>query len=456
MSVNDGAATAFSDDPAVLARKRRFMQRMVIVLVGGMFLDGYILGIIGPVAHTIEEDARFTTVWIGLEAASAMIGILIGSPLGGWLADKFGRRPVLLIDLALFTLFSGMQFFVDGPEQLFIVRLLMGLAVGIEYAVGWPMLAEFVPNHLRGKLMSLTLVAWYGGFMLAFIIGYFMDQAGIDWRITLGTSTFIAAALLAGRIGLPESPRWLWSQGRTEEAHGLVVQYLDTAYQTDMMKAASGGPGGSFKMLFSPAVWRSTVFMSIFWACAVTPYFAIATFADGLLGDIGMKGLMRGVILAVFAWFGVIFTMFMIDRWKRRTMTVPTQWIAGGLLVAIAVMGSFVLPVEDVGLLSIIMLVLFLAYSFVNAMYNVMTTIYPAEIFPTEVRAIGTGFAAAISRLGAAAGLFLIPISMEHLGFTWTMVFAGVVAFIGAIVSQILAPETAGKTLSELAGDISH
>jgi len=456
MSVNDGALTEFSDDQAVLARKRRFMQRMVIVLVGGMFLDGYILGIIGPVAHTIEQDVRFTTVWIGLEAASAMIGILIGSPFGGWLADKFGRKPVLLWDLAMFTVFSGLQFFVDGPAQLFVVRLLMGLAVGIEYAVGWPMLAEFVPNRLRGKLMSLTLVAWYGGFMIAFIIGYFMDEAGIDWRITLGTSTFIAAGLLLGRIGLPESPRWLWSQGRTEEAHGLVFEYLDTAYQTDMMKAASGGPKGSFKMLFSPAVWRSTVFMSIFWACAVTPYFAIATFADGLLGDIGMTGLMRGVILAVFAWFGVIFTMFMIDRWKRRTMTVPTQWIAGALLVLIAIMGSFVLPVEEVGVLSMIMLVLFLAYSFINAMYNVMTTIYPAEIFPTEVRAIGTGFAAAISRLGAAAGLFLIPLSMEHLGFTWTMVLAGVVAFVGAIVSQILAPETSGKTLSELAGDISH
>ena len=101
-----------------------------------------------------------------------------------------------------------------------------------------------------------------------------------------------------------------------------------------------------------------------------------------------------------------------------------------------------------------VMLALFLAYSFVNAMYTAFTQIYPAEVFPTEVRAIGTGFAAAISRLGAAAGLFLIPLSMKHLGFTWTMVFAGIIAFVGAIVSQILAPETSGKSLSEL--DMSH
>ena len=79
MSVSEGAAATFSDDPAVLARKRRFMTRMIVVLVGGMFLDGYILGSIGPVTHTIELDPRFTTVWIGLEAASAMFGILVES-----------------------------------------------------------------------------------------------------------------------------------------------------------------------------------------------------------------------------------------------------------------------------------------------------------------------------------------------------------------------------------------
>ena len=452
MSAIDGATAEF-EDPAVLLRKRRFMQRMVIVLVGGMLLDGYILGIIGPVTHSIEKDPSFTTMWIGLEGASALIGILIGSPIGGWLADKFGRRPILFWDLVLFTVFSAMQFFVpsDEPAVLFIVRLLMGLAVGIEYAVGWPMLAEFAPTDKRGRYLCFTLIAWYGGFMIAYFVGYFMDKAGISWQVILGTSTFIAAALVIGRIGLPESPRWLWSQGRTEEAHGIAVEYLDTAYQTDMAKAASDGPRGTFKMLFSPAVWRSTLFMSVFWACAVAPYFAIATFAGDVMGDVGLTGLLAGVILSVFAWIGVIWTTTVIDKYKRRTLTVPTQWIAGGVLVLIGILGGLWAGVPPA-----LMLILFLVYSFINAVYNCMTTIYPAEVFPTEVRAIGTGFAASMSRLGAAAGVFLIPLSMEHLGFMWTLVFAAIVALIGAIVSQILAPETSGKSLSELAGDVSH
>ncbi|WP_440712238.1 MFS transporter [Gordonia sp. FQ] len=448
MSEIVGSATQEPEDPAVLAKRRRFLWRMILVLVGGTFLDGYILGIIGPVTGTIEhDDPRYTAIWIGLEASSAMLGILIGSPVGGWLADRLGRRPILFWDLVLFTAFSALQFFVDGPWQLFLVRLGMGIAVGVEYAVGQPMIAEFAPVHLRGKLLGTTLVAWYFGFMVAFIIGYYLNAAGVHWRVILGSSTIIAVILVIGRIGLPESPRWLWSRGRTEEAHEIALEYMDTAYQTDMAKAASDGVVGSFGMLFSPAVWRSTVFMCVFWTCAVAPYFAIATFADNVMGTVGLTGLLSGVILSVFAWLGVTWTTLVIDRYSRRSLCVPTQWAAAVLLVVIGLWAGAPAP---------IMLVMFLAYSFLNAVYTCLTMIYPAEIFPTEIRALGTGFSAAVSRLGAAGGLFLIPLSLDHLGFTWTMIFAAIVAFVGALVSQILAPETGGKSLSELASEVTH
>ncbi|MFT3661689.1 MAG: MFS transporter [Gordonia sp. (in: high G+C Gram-positive bacteria)] len=447
------AMTADPDDPTTFAKKQRFMLRMVTVLVGGMFLDGYILGIIGPVAHSIEEDPSFTALWIGLEAASAMIGILIGSPIGGWLADKFGRKPILFWDLALFTVFSALQFFVpsDVPWVLFVVRLLMGLAVGIEYAVGWPMLAEFAPTAKRGRYLCYTLVAWYGGFMVAFFIGYYMDAADIRWQYILGTSTLIAFVLLLGRIGLPESPRWLWSQGRTEEAHAIVTEYLDTEYRTDMAKAASDGVRGTFKMLFSPAVWRSTVFMSVFWMCAVAPFFAIGTFADRIMGEVGLTGLLKGVIFSVAGWVGTIVTTMVIDKFSRRKLTVPTQWIASVILAVAALLIWFWTDANQW-----LLLVLFLAYAFLSAIYNTMTTVYPAEVFPTEVRAIGTGFAAAISRMGAAAGLFLTPEAIKVLGLGPTLLVWAFVGVVGALVSQILAPETSGKSLSELAGDVSH
>ncbi|MBB4571327.1 putative MFS transporter [Rhizobium leucaenae] len=134
------------------AFKRRFMLRMIIVLTGGMFLDGYILGIVGPVSGKMTADLAISPFWEGLIAAGALFGILIGSPLGGWAGDKYGRKPLFMMDMALFLLSSIMQLFVgavqlfvDSPGQLFVVRLLMGIAIGAEYSVGWPLMSEFAP-----------------------------------------------------------------------------------------------------------------------------------------------------------------------------------------------------------------------------------------------------------------------------------------------------------------------
>src|SRR5262245_62167679 len=185
------------------AFKRRFMRRLIAVLTGGMFLDGYILGIIGPATGAMTADLSLSTLWVGLIAAAALLGIFIGSPLGGWATDKFGRRPMFLADMGLFVVASAMQFFVDSAWQLFVIRLLMGIAIGGEYSIGFPLVAEFAPARLRGRLLALTVVAWYVGFMVAFLVGHVLLTAtDLNWRVILGSSTLIAVALFIARIGL--------------------------------------------------------------------------------------------------------------------------------------------------------------------------------------------------------------------------------------------------------------
>ena len=132
--------TASSD-----AFKKRFMWRLIIVLVGGMLLDGYILGVIGPVTPALEADLGLTSTQVGLVAAMALLGILIGSPLGGWASDKWGRKPLFMIDMTVFVVASILQFFTGSVESLMLVRFLMGIAIGAEYSVGWPMMSEFSP-----------------------------------------------------------------------------------------------------------------------------------------------------------------------------------------------------------------------------------------------------------------------------------------------------------------------
>ena len=430
--------------------KRRFLMRMVFVLSGGTFLDGYILGIVGPVSARLTADLGISTFWEGLIAAGALFGILFGSPVGGWAADKYGRKPLFMADMGLFVVTSVMQFFVSSPFQLFVVRLMMGVAIGAEYSVGWPLMSEFAPARLRGRLMALVQVAWYGGFMIAFTVGYVLNETThLGWRFILGTSTFLAVILFIARFGLPESPRWLWNQKRVSEARAVARRYLESpAEMADVERECPKSGSFGLGMLFSPQYWRATLFMSMFWLCAVTPYFAIATFADSVLQKYGLDGgLAGGVGLSAVALAGVVFTVVFIDKVGRRALTVPPQWLCAAVLAIIGLWSNA--PAAAV-------LALFLIFSFFNAGYNSLTGVYPAEVFPTEARGIGTGFAAAISRIGAGLGTFLMPWSMSHIGASGTILVAACIAGVGAGLSQWLAPETKGKNLSETAAGYSH
>ncbi|MBB6223676.1 MFS transporter [Rhizobium leguminosarum] len=318
----------FAREETSAAFKRRFMIRMIAVLTGGMLLDGYILGVIGPVTAVMKAEMGMSTIDMGLIASAALFGILIGSPLGGWAGDKFGRKPLFMIDMGLFVLAAAMQFFIDSVEMLFAVRLLMGIAIGAEYSVGWPLMSEFAPARLRGRLMGVTILAWYGGFMIGYTVGYLLNlPEPMPWRIIIGTSTFISIILFFARIGLPESPRWLWSKGRKNEARTIARKYLESAEEMADMENAEVRQG-RFADLFSVKYWRMTAFVSWFWFCNVLPYFAIATFADSVLEQYGLNGgLAGGVGLSMVAVAGVAVTVALIDKAGRRLFTVPPQWI---------------------------------------------------------------------------------------------------------------------------------
>jgi len=430
------------------AFKKRFMWRLIIVLIGGMLLDGYILGVIGPVNPTIKEDLGLTSVQVGLVTAMALLGILIGSPLGGWAADKWGRKPLFMIDISLFVVASIMQFFTGSVETLMIVRFLMGVAIGAEYSVGWPMMVEFAATHLRGRLMATVNLAWYGGFMIGFTIAYLLSQANVPWHWILGSSTLIAVALLLGRIGLPESARWLWNHGRHEEALRVGHKYLPGPAELADMQHEVHHQKSTFGELFTRDYIRGTVFVSWFWFCNVLPFFGIATFADEVLKEYGLAGgLAGGVGLSFVAVVGVAITMALIDKAGRRIFTVPPQWIVLVIFLILGLWSDAPAP---------LVLGLFLIFSFLNAMNGVLTSVYPGEVFPTEVRGVGTGFAAAISRVGAALGTFLLPVGIENIGIAPVLLILAAVVASGAIVSQLWAPETKGKSLSETAAGFGH
>ncbi|TGN99569.1 MFS transporter [Burkholderia sp. USMB20] len=423
-------------------RQRKFIVKLTVLISGGMFIDGFILGGIGIVMPAITESLKLSLAWQGLIGASTLIGIFFGGPLGGYLADKVGRRPMFTIDLAIFLCGSIAQFFVHEAWHLFVVRFIMGVAIGADYAIGWPMLAEFAPSRLRGRLLATQEIGWYVGYLVAYALGWVLTMsAAADWSMILGLSTIPTLIVLLMRFGTPESPHWLMSKGRRAEAMELAAAYMEEAEQRDLLVHRIAGKAG-FGRLFAPDCIKSTIFVSVFWICNVTPYFAIGTFIPVVLNQLGLHdGLTGGLALNGIAVLGTIVAAWLVEHVGRRNLAIPPFWIS---TVALVIVGLF-----SNGSTTVIM-VAFLTFSFVNAISTALTGVYPGEVFPTEVRGVGVGFATAASRVGAAFGTFVLPITIQSLGIVVAMFIAAGISLFGGVVSQLLAPETKGKLLSEV------
>jgi putative MFS transporter len=424
--------------------ERGFLRRLTLATAWGEGLDGYDLGVLSVVLPLIAAGMHISPLWAGLIGASSLIGIFLGSPIVGYLTDRFGRRRLFLIDIVAFVILGLLQGVVTEPWQLFVVRLLLGVAIGAEYAIGAAMLAEFAPTRGRGRRLSKLLVFWYGGYLVSVVAAYaLVDLAGWSWRWVLVTSAVPALVVLALRIGLPESPRWLMHQGRVDEARAIVDRHLGGEAHFHGEEYGLEKPGAGWRDLFAPGLRRRTIFVCTFWACLVAPYFAIFTFAPQVFAALQLADPRAGTIAANgIAAVGAVVGMLTIERMGRRRQLIGPFWIMAAALLVVGVWTHA--P-------ALVIVVCFALFSFFNALSGNLTAVYPIEVFPTDVRSTGVGIASAFSRIGAAIGTFLLPVGISTIGIGASMVIGAALCAVGALVSQTLAPETTGLTLTRTA-----
>jgi putative MFS transporter len=324
---------------------------------------------------------------------------------------------------------------------LLVLRFALGLAIGAEYAIGQTMLAELVPSGGRGRRLASLQASWYGGFLLAVVVAYVLDGLGVDWRLILATGAIPGLVTLLMRQGLPESPRWLVSVGRDDEAKEIVEEHLGGDYYEAEDLAEESGDRASFGRLFERDTWRSTAFASIFFTCLVAPYFAIFTFAPEVFSSLGFDSPKFSIIATnAIAFLGALAGMVVIERAGRRRLLLTSFWVMVATTLVIGVWAGGPVPV---------LLGCLVGFAFFNAISGDLTGIYPAEIFPSELRGSGVGFSAAMSRIGAAGGTFLLPVGIDKLGIGPSMLIAAAVCAIGLAVTYLWAPETTDLSLTE-------
>ncbi len=201
-TVTGSARCAYDDAPL-----RPFHLRVAVASFGGVFSDGFGLGIIGIALAGAAPHLHLTPLWLGLLGGASLAGLFLGALLTGPCADRFGRRPVFAYNMLLLALCAGAQFFIESAAQLLALRLVIGFLLGTDYVVSKALLTEFTPRAFRGRVMSTLSVAWAGGYTCAYFIGYMLSDNGPDaWRWMLACSALPCLLILPLRLTLPESP----------------------------------------------------------------------------------------------------------------------------------------------------------------------------------------------------------------------------------------------------------
>ncbi|MFJ3487566.1 MFS transporter [Pseudomonas sp. NPDC090202] len=418
----------------------KFHIKIAGLTFGAHFTDGYILGLIGIAFTLLSPQLHLDAFWQGLIGSSALIGLFLGSLFFGWISDRLGRQKIFLVSFVLITLASVLQFYAETAMQLFLCRVLIGIGLGGDFSVGHAMLAEFSPKKHRGVLLGSFSVIWTFGYVAATFVGTAMLSLGDDaWRWMLSSSAIPAALILIARIGTPESPRWLINQGRVAEARAIVKKHLGDHVVMDEERPSDRRSG--YAILFSPEYRTRTLFNCLFFVCIVMPYFAIYTFLPSILQKMGLaEGFGTELMLNMLLILGALIGIWCTVKFTRRGFLINSF-----IILAIALFLLAVLPSSS----TLLMVAAFALFTVVLSAVSNLVGVFPAESFPTEVRASGIGLATAVSRLGSAISTFLLPVSVAGIGLSPTMGILAAILAIGAVISWAWAPETKALTLSQ-------
>ena len=390
-------------------------RRLLVYANAGLFCDGYILSSIGLALVTLGPRFALNDAMTGLIGAATLLGIMLGAPVFGYLTDRFGRRTLMVADLSVFVAASVAQIFVAGAWELIALRFVLGVAIGADYPIAAALIAEHVPAAVRGAATNSMQVAWFLGAAVAYVVGYGLLHTGGDsWKWILASPAIFGAIGLLLRASAPESPMWLAA------------------------KSAGVLGSASFATMFAREHRGAFAFVSSMWLLQVVPLFAIYTFAPSVLAALGLSGSASpagGVAITAAFLLGSAISLPLVERWGRRPLCIA------GFAIGAASFGFLLLGDPK------IVVPCFLTYAVGIGAAAGLELTYPAELFPTPIRAGATGFAAAVSRVGAFFGTFALPWMLVRFGITTVVALACALSFVGLLVALRWAPETKGAVL---------
>ena len=438
----------------------RYILGISFISALGGYLFGFDFAVISGALPFLRTEFQLNAWWEGFLTGSLALGCILGCLLAGQIADKYGRKPGLMLSAAIFAASSLGMAFSEGLTIFILMRFAAGIGVGMASMLSPMYIAEISPADKRGRNVAINQLTIVVGILITNLVNYSLADSGPEaWRWMFGLGLVPSLLFLLGVIWLPESPRWLMQAGKNEQARAVLQKIGSQEFVNrtveDIGKSLVGSKKQSYKAVFDKAV-RPAVLVGITLAvfqqlCGINVVFNYTSTIFESVGASLDRQLFETVSIGAVNLVFTLLAMWQVDKLGRR----PLMLIGSiGLAVVYLILAFLLQSQAAAGLISIFVL---LAIALYSTSLAPVTWVLISEIFPNRIR--GSASSVAIVSLWGAYFIlvFTFPILAEKIGTFGPFYLYAAICFLAFLFVLKEVRETKGQTLEQLEGNfVAH
>jgi MFS transporter, PHS family, inorganic phosphate transporter len=461
MSTSEAAASADPFQALDDSKISKFQLKIMFVSGMGFFTDAYDLFVIGIVVALIETQWKLSTNQVSWLNSATLLASAVGAIIFGRVADILGRKRIYGYEVLILAFGAIASAFSPNYTFLLVSRIILGIGIGGDYPVSATIMSEYSSKSTRGKMVGLVFSMQAAGLVVGPLVASIFLASGVSnnltWRLLLGLGAIPGLAVYYLRRQIHETPRFAVAGGAHEEAAAAIADATGTSSGAAVPKGESTARNqqsaldGYVKIFRNRRILMWLIGTAGAWLLLDFCYYGNTISQPEILkllnphASLLHNTLVQLAIVSVFAVPGYIVAVLLMDRTGRKSIQMLGFFM---MALMFLIIGLWTAVTHHVWWF---LLLYGISYFFTEFGPNMTTFIYPAELFPTDVRTTSHGISAGAGKLGAFAGAFLFPdfLAVTH-GLNRAMTVAGVVAVVGLLLTVVALPETRGKSLEQL------
>lgn len=419
-----------------------------IFIIGGLgfMFDAWDVTLNGALIPLVAEEWGLDRPTAALLGTSNLVGMAVGAFLWGGIADRYGRKNAFSLTLLMFSLFTILG--ALSPNFAFFVafRFLAGVGLGGCIPVDYALVGEFTPAKLRGRVLTAMDGWWPVGAALSFFVSGWVMATADNWRLILAVMILPAFMVYLVRRSMPESPLFLAAKGRDAEARAVIDQLVERTGATkrdyviepvELEKAPRWWQQVASLWRYS---WKITATSWLLFMTILLVYYLALTWLPSILTEAGMAqsaSFFATAVMALMGLAGVVLAALLVERVGRKWLLAISAPLSGLVLVIVA--QNLDVPAAAIGWVLVFGVIVQVAIPVLYA--------YVSELYPTELRASGFGWASTMSRFAAGFGPLIFAALWPVVGLGWLFAGATALVLLAILFMARFAPETRGLQL---------